>query len=363
MGQIIDKNSDIEISDFSRLAAEPVVSVLMLTYKHAHYLANAIDSVLAQRTDFPIELLVADDASPDGAGEIAKHYQQQRPEIVRIITGPVNIGPRANRHRASRHIRGEFLAFCEGDDYWTDPHKLQKQVDWLRAKPQVGAVHTDFDHIIFRGGKWRRLRNFQNHRYRGECIPAGNIFETLLHGSFVQTCTLCLRTELDRRFLAGFLEDSFPVGDWPLALYVASTHEIGYLPQSTAVYRRVGGSMMNSGRAVSVRMTAAYIPMIERICKRLAVPTSVCADALKPLYRSQFTLAFLSGDITLFERACDWLNVNDPTFLSPWFRRMKIRIVHFSALRQLFALKYDAKVAIDEWRLYRTEPPHMRGES
>ncbi|MBK7211677.1 MAG: glycosyltransferase [Xanthomonadales bacterium] len=104
-------SDDIEISDFSRLPTAPVVSVQMLTYQHAPFLAEAIDGVLAQRTDFPIELLVADDASSDGTGDIAKSYQRAHPEIVRVVTGPTNIGVRANRRRVARRIRGEFVAF------------------------------------------------------------------------------------------------------------------------------------------------------------------------------------------------------------------------------------------------------------
>lgn len=356
----IHDSGDIEISDFSRLSSAPVVSVQMLTYQHAAYLDEAIEGVLAQQTDFPIELLVADDASTDGAGEIAKRYQRMRPDIVRIVTGPANIGARANRYRTARRIRGEFVAFCEGDDYWTDPLKIQRQVDYLRAHPEAGAVHTDFDHLLMRGRHWRRLPNFQKHRYAGGDVPTGKVFSTLLRSSFVQTCTLCIRADIDRAFLADFLLDSYPVGDWPLSIYVAAAHEIGFLRESTAVYRRVTGSMMNAGRTTRARMTAAYIPMIESVCDRMEVPEIDRVQALLPLYHALFSQALFAGESALLRQVLEWLRENDESFLSPWWRRLKIYLARLPVFHETLAVKYEVSAAIDEWLRYRPEAKQAR---
>jgi glycosyltransferase involved in cell wall biosynthesis len=320
---------EIEISDFSRLSASPIVSVQMLTFQHAPYLAEAIEGVLAQLTDFPIELLIADDASSDGSCEIAKRYQRLRPDVVRIVTGPVNIGAYANRQRVARRTRGEFVAFCEGDDYWIDPHKLQSQIDWLRTHPEAGAVHTDFDHVLLRKGIWRRLPNFQKHRFAGNEVPSGSVFSTLLRENFMQTCTLCVRADLDREFLANFVKESYPVGDWPLCLYIAAEREIGYLSQSTAVYRRVAGSMMNAGLTARTRTAAAYIPMIEDVCSHTRVTGNERVQALQPIYRGLFSLAFLAHEDAEFDLALSWLGENDPAYakslrarLLPWLRKV-----------------------------------------
>jgi len=346
---------EIEIADPARLPTNPVVSVQMLTYNHGAYIAQAIEGVLAQRTDFPIELLIAEDCSTDDTRAIAERYQHARPDVVLIVTGPTNIGARANRRRVAKRIRGEFVAFCEGDDYWTDPKKLQSQVDWLRVNRQAGAVHTDFDHVLMRGRRARRLADFQKYRYAGTSVPYGKVFPMLLQGSFVQTCTLCVRADLDRQFVSEFLKDSYPIGDWPLSLYIASEHEIGYLPWSTAVYRRVPGSMMNSGYAASVSLTSAYIPMIEDICDRLGLSEEDRYKALLPLHRALFSLAFLAGDRLAFEQTVAWLRTHAPAFLLPWQRRMKIRWSDLSMLRAALVLKHEACLAISEWCYYHPE--------
>ena len=314
-----ETSDDIEISDFSRLPTAPVVSVQMLTYQHARFLVEAIEGVLAQRTNFPIELLIADDASTDGAGDIARSYQRAHPEIVRIVTGPANIGARANRYRVARRIRGEYVAFCEGDDYWTDPLKLQRQVDYLRAHPEVGAVHTDFDHIVMRGGRWRRLSNFQKHRFSGREVPAGNIFTTLLCGNFIQTCTLCVRTCLSRDLLAGgFYKESYPVGDWPMCLYIAAKHEVGYLTKSTATYRKVPGSMMNAGEVVRLNTIMRYVPMIEDFCIHFDVARVNQLKAMSAIYRPMLSTALFAGDQAAFRHSLAWLRQHDPDYANSW---------------------------------------------
>jgi hypothetical protein len=170
-------------------------------------------------------------------------------------------------------------------------------------------------------------------------------------------CTLCVRTSIDREFVADFLKDSYPIGDWPLSIYVSATHEVGYLPLSTAVYRRVAGSMMNSGRKARARLTAAYIPMIEDICDRMRVASAERSQALLPLYRALYSLAFFAGDEVLFGRAVDWLRKNDKAFLSPWQRRIKTWLVRAPMICSMLAAKHEIWLAFDEWRRYRPEHP------
>jgi len=127
-----------ETSDAARLCAHPLVSVLMITYNHEPFLRQAIDGVLMQQTDFDFELVIGEDCSADGTREICFEYQKRFPEKIRVLWAHENVykkGGNGNRTRA--HCRGEFIAMCEGDDYWTDPHKLQKQVDVLRRHPEV----------------------------------------------------------------------------------------------------------------------------------------------------------------------------------------------------------------------------------
>jgi glycosyltransferase involved in cell wall biosynthesis len=301
----------------------PVVSVLCTTYNQRAYIEAALDGVLAQRTDFPFELIVRDDASTDGTREIVASCAERHPAVVRAVLEPVN------RYRdgvkpvgaALAHARGEYIALCEGDDYWIDPLKLQSQVDILRKRPGVGLVHTDFDDLLRRGGRWRRFP--AHHQRSGRDVPSGHVFEALLAGNFVQTCTVCLRTDAARAFFGGTLPlAGYPVGDWPLFLHVAAHHEIAYLPRATAVYRRTPASLMNSGTRARARTIGAYIPMIEDFAALANVDEHVRRSALKPLYRSLFSLSLLAGEPLQMQRAREWLRANDPAYLQPLRRRI-----------------------------------------
>lgn len=128
----------------------PVVSVLVITYQHAPFIAQCLDSILMQRTDFPVEILLGEDESTDGTREICQRYAAKHPDRIRlflrsrkdviyILGKPIG---RANFLGLLREAKGEYIAICEGDDFWTDPHKLQKQVDLLRTDPQcMGSYH------------------------------------------------------------------------------------------------------------------------------------------------------------------------------------------------------------------------------
>ena len=122
------------------------VSVLCATYNHEEYLHQTLDSFLNQKTDFPFEVLVNDDASTDGTGDIIREYAAKYPEIIRPFYQKENLySRRINLYDVVFFpaCRGEYIAVCEGDDYWNDPEKLQLQVNWLDAHPEYSAcVHN-----------------------------------------------------------------------------------------------------------------------------------------------------------------------------------------------------------------------------
>jgi glycosyltransferase involved in cell wall biosynthesis len=113
-----------------------LVSVHMVTYNHEKYIAQAIESVLSQKTTFDIELVIGEDRSTDKTLEICTAYAEKLPTIVRIVSREQNYGSSKNFFDLFSHCRGKYIATCEGDDYWIDPYKLQKQVDLLESYPQ-----------------------------------------------------------------------------------------------------------------------------------------------------------------------------------------------------------------------------------
>lgn len=134
MGQLTGYNKGVKM-------AKPKLSVILITYNHEKYIAKALDSVLAQETDFPFEIVVGEDRSPDQTREIVKEYAKKYPDIIRMVPREKNTGrPTLNVYETTMACRGEYLAYLEGDDYWTDTHKLQKQVDFLEEHPEYIAV-------------------------------------------------------------------------------------------------------------------------------------------------------------------------------------------------------------------------------
>lgn len=128
----------IETSDAERLCRHPLVSVLMITYNHEAYIGKAIEGVMAQQTDFEFELVIGEDCSPDKTRDICFEYQKKFPDKIRVLWWHENVRKLGgNLRRVESCCRGELWAHCEGDDEWTDPLKLQKQVDVMRANPSV----------------------------------------------------------------------------------------------------------------------------------------------------------------------------------------------------------------------------------
>ena len=126
-------------------SGEPVVSVCVITYNHGKYIRQCLYGILMQEVTFPYEILIHDDASPDNTAEIIRKYEAKYPEIIKPIYQTVNQysqGIDVGKYNFERAV-GKYIALCEGDDYWTDPKKLQIQVDFLEEHPEyVGTAHN-----------------------------------------------------------------------------------------------------------------------------------------------------------------------------------------------------------------------------
>ena len=128
------------------------VSVAFITYNHEPFIRQALESVLMQKTDFPFEIVIGEDCSTDGTREIVKEYKEKYPDKIKIITSGSNVGPMPNVVRTYKACKGKYIAILEGDDYWTDPEKLQKQVDLMEANPEYSMCFTDRS-VVDRQGK------------------------------------------------------------------------------------------------------------------------------------------------------------------------------------------------------------------
>ena len=117
----------------------PLVSIVTVTFNQERTIARTIESVLAQRVGFPVEYIISDDCSTDGTLAVCRSYQERYPDRIRVISGEKNVGAVANERRAFEAASGKYVATCEGDDYWTDPLKLQMQADFLESHPDYSV--------------------------------------------------------------------------------------------------------------------------------------------------------------------------------------------------------------------------------
>jgi glycosyltransferase involved in cell wall biosynthesis len=221
---------------------KPLVTVLILTYNHEKFIAQAVDSVLMQRVNFDIEVLVGNDASTDGTAAILDTYNKQGKNDLRIINHSANLGGLKNEQMLFENAKGKYICFLEGDDYWTDDLKLQKQVDFLEANSGYGMVHADVDHFYEVTGDTETHVNRKN-QVR---MPEGSIFNDLMKPEpvFIKTATVCFRKELVEKHFDYSLaiKDHWPLTDFPLWLDIAAHSNVHYMDEVFATYRLLNES-------------------------------------------------------------------------------------------------------------------------
>lgn len=215
---------------------ELMVSVDMITYKHEKFIAQAIEGVLMQQTDFDFELVICDDCSPDGTEQIVKDLISSHPKghIIKYFRHSENRGMQANGDFAIKQCHGKYIALCEGDDYWTDPLKLQKQVDFLDANP---AFSICFHAVV-------EVSENSSHHQIVKTLPAETEFtiEDLAKGNFIHTPSVIFKNNM-KELPAWF--NCSPIGDYPLHLLNAQFGKIKYFPQKMAAYRVGSGLWSN----------------------------------------------------------------------------------------------------------------------
>lgn len=127
------------------MMGQPIVSIICTVYNKAPWLERVIEGFLAQETSFEVEIILVDDCSTDSSRDIIRSYQNQYPEKIQALFNEENQGISRTWVSACQHAKGKYIARCDGDDFWLDPHKLQKQVDLLEEHPEAKWSNTDFD--------------------------------------------------------------------------------------------------------------------------------------------------------------------------------------------------------------------------
>lgn len=222
-------------------------SVLLITYNHERFVAEALESVIGQRTTFPFEIIVSEDCSTDRTREIVQAFRERYPDQIRLLLSPRNLNDNSVVSRGVLAARGEYLAFLDGDDRWTSPEKLQRQVDFLERRRDCSICF----HNVWVAYEDGELPNHPFHlrmpTYRlSAAIPkATSALVDLLAGNFIQTCSVMLRTEGLEEIPDWYA--GLPVGDWPLYVLYAEHGDIGYLNDILAMYRVHEGGLWSMG--------------------------------------------------------------------------------------------------------------------
>jgi Glycosyl transferase family 2 len=219
-----------------------MVSVVLRTYDHARFVAQAIESVLIQDTAFRFELVIGEDCSTDGTREIVTAYAERHPQTIRAVLPERNIGHGAIFKRALEATRGPLIAYLDGDDYWTSRYKLTRQVDFLELNPECASCFHDVSLVYDEAG-----------------LPSGTVSPRFGEGRFtleqiLMECFVPAPSVIFRREVAAALPDwVFDSSwiDWLIHIKAAQIGPIGYLPAPLAAYRVHGGGMFSAMDRVS----------------------------------------------------------------------------------------------------------------
>ncbi|MBE0654534.1 MAG: glycosyltransferase, partial [Bacteroidales bacterium] len=206
--------------------SECVASVWLITYNHERFIAEAIESALAQITDFDFEIVIGDDCSTDGTTAIVEKYRNNFPKRIKAVYQDKNVGALRNAYEFTlSQCKGKYIAPLEGDDYWIDPHRLQKQVDFLEKNPEFGLAYGNQYHLEPDG---------KSHPYKPSIIST---FEDLLFNSSIPTASTCLRKDLIDQFASdtSFLSKNWLLADFPLWLWIYQNSKIHYVDEFYSV--------------------------------------------------------------------------------------------------------------------------------
>lgn len=206
----------------------PLVSICCVSFNHSPFIAKAIEGFLMQETTFSFEIIIGEDCSTDNTTSITRDYAHKFPELIRLITSEKNVGGKQNEYRVFLAARGKYIAICEGDDYWTSPDKLQKQVEFLEKNENIaGCFHdvitVDSEGILISESHYIPLKKLYNQR------------DALLMRSSYASCSLVFKRDVLDKEQKWYWENPT---DFALDLLITEKGLLAYIPDSNmAAYR------------------------------------------------------------------------------------------------------------------------------
>jgi len=293
----------------------PVVSVFCITYNHVNFIRDAIEGFLMQETTFPVEIFIHDDASTDGTADIVREYTEKYPQLFWTVLQSENQWSKGNAvaylFGLMQKLRGEFLALCEGDDYWTVKEKLQKQVEILeRDNSFSGCCHEVTSN--FHEGK--EILHFNT--YCGLSENQTISLREILNANLVATCSSLIRRKYVQAIPDVFSD--LAMGDWPLSIWAAMHGDLFFDCKPMGFYRRHAGGVWSSMQ--SQKQNLETVKMFSRISNIIESEyEDYGVNRLLEYYAPIVLDGFITGNLEFFRAAREYV------YNSKWCKN-KIRI-------------------------------------
>ena len=208
----------------------PIVSICCITYNHEKYIEEAVDSFLNQETDFPFEVIIGEDCSADQTRKKIEAYIEKFPNIIKLITSENNVGMNRNLERIFLASKSEYIAICEGDDYWIDSKKLQIQIEEMKK-------HSDVDisfHPVYQLKNEKITKKLCNHSSKNKVFTTEEVI--LGDGGFMPTNSLIIKKEVLHNLPKWFYEYA-PIGDYYIQMFGSRKSGALYINKLMGIYR------------------------------------------------------------------------------------------------------------------------------
>ncbi|MBR5175310.1 MAG: glycosyltransferase [Bacteroidales bacterium] len=294
---------------------QPLASIVVITYNQEKSLPVTLDSLLAQKTSFPFEIVVGDDCSKDGTRTVLADYADRYPEIIRPIYNEHNLGILGNYVSTLRQCRGKYISGCAGDDHWSDPEKLQLQVDIMEKDPEIGLVYTDvyMDSVTTGEKSVKRCKE-----------PQKDLFTQLLKGCFITAPTACFRASLlDYVDFDEFRRLGFIMEDYPMWLTFSLHTKFYHLKRPTITYK-IERDYIKDARTVSLHAcefdegtTAVRLHFLRKYSDKTPLTEDEIQDA-------HYKICYLAG-----------LNMNDRNYTKQYADRIHHRTPYIKRLSRI----------------------------
>ena len=207
-----------------------MVSVCVLTYNQEAYIGKTLDSILEQDWKVPYEIVIGEDCSTDNTRKVLQTYKEKYSEVIKLIFRKKNVGSKLNFIETLQACQGQYIALCEGDDYWTDKNKITEQLELFEKNTELSSIHTKVEYVDAENNSL----GFSNRVPSDQHVMD---LHYLAQQNTIHTCSFMLKKEVLSPELYNILMMT-PVGDLPLFLISSTYGKVGYINKSMAAYRK-----------------------------------------------------------------------------------------------------------------------------